>query len=618
MEVIKVIESPEIESMVRGSKGLQLISNMLIEECSLVVGMSYERSGVLWIEDPRSYMIYIVDSAAHRRALWLTRNYFDSEDLAVGDLQARPVCSPVRIATRSRIICEAFGGTRGMSNWIAKEVYIYAKEWVRKQVTKQQVKPSSEISVTANKFQAYIPYEQDERHETQIHGTIRYRQNSWRANCKKLVCFDTLGGWKMSRSHLDHIQSPDMPKYLDRASYIQDRYGAYQCERFVHYSPVLSLFWIVLHFMVNKTNQFGFFLILRYFIRYLVNHIHPLGEPGMTNPIHALEIRLTNPYSCRHWPTIYGGGRGGNSLSMQQQFRILSTARSHKHFPIAFEFYLESPLQYQTSEKLELMKEGRFRNVTFPITNAYREKTILILDDVSPNWLQTVKQWFKLVYRLSAISQAGRCDETNLEIAFISLPCRIGLRTRKALSRLLRNQLPDDDFLTSFVVLKHRAPDRDPMPTPDLTDKKIPSHKGSLVVLTGLDHHRAIVSTESGIVTMPTSDTNWAGSTSSCGWTSEISVTANTTSTPGCLNEHSKYNMIATLLDYFAAEPGATKMFLDIHLPYLGNLFSEVQIKQETPPPETILEVLKWRIAFTASLKLNKRLNSLTRAMIDY
>lgn len=511
----------------------------------------------------------------------------------------------------------------------------------------------------------------------------------------------------------------------------------------------------------------------------------PLGERGATVPVRAVEVRAT-------FPADYGRligeeeeeegveviravpcTRPKDSLSLQQQFRILSSARSHTHFPITFELYLESPNQDATSETLETILVERhtvrlqvtntyvhtpnakvllitnpktterqsqaiqhfIRNTLrmemdlcnahqnggllrsaedvfaepYPITAPYREKTIIVLDDTFEFFGtgdRTVSQLFDPRW-LSEISRSGTsssfigCDHENafdmiVRAAVLPLPLKLEEAVKqlkkartfssphelvdsikqekqfgsarpelsaiplkqqkwyrfgrdksdkqaKALATALRNHLPNERFLVTCMGQKQRVPNRNSTSATDTSDEQMRSNDGLLVVLTGLDHHRPVWSTESSVSLMAVSDDS---------------------PNRARLDDFGKYNIISALpvherisllwknpysgnfipeamtlsvvRDLFQQMTGlmdsaykrlvcldendieAIQAFLKVHLPYLGHILNTPEAKQAVSAPEPVLEVLRWTLAFTASMKRHRRLDGLIRVIVKH
>lgn len=464
--------------------------------------------------------------------------------------------------------------------------------------------------------------------------------------------------------------------------------------------------------------------------------------------------------------------RPKDTFSMQQQFRILSMAKNHKHFPITIELYLESPLQDPTSESMEMVlierhtihlqvsktyirtpdaeillitnpktNERQSQAVQhfvknslrmkmdicnihqnggllglpendfdgpYPIMTAYRNGSVLILDDkfeffdagerttsqlCDPQWLHELAtngcsalflhgkngDVFKTIARSSVLPLSikledaptqiqnshtfSRRDELltsilqekqfgNVRAGLSALTLkppkwyRLGKdrpdKQAKALAKYLRNRLPDERFLISFVSPQQRTYGKGSTLTSDATSGQAHCTASQLIVLTGAHCHRSIVSTESDIA---------------------LALTENTNAAPSRLDDHSKFNIIASLpfqrrlnllwknksLDEFVTKAitlsmvrevfqeisgvldsvrlplpsvkegdiSAAQTFLKTQLSFLAQILDKTEAEKSTPPPKPILEILHWALALVASRK-GRRLNNLIRAVMDH
>ncbi|KAF2680439.1 hypothetical protein K458DRAFT_91399 [Lentithecium fluviatile CBS 122367] len=526
-------------------------------------------------------------------------------------------------------------------------------------------------------------------------------------------------------------------------------------------------------------------------VQYEVKNIsnRPLGEPGALSPGRIVEVRSTLPADFGRLITEaekevvevinrLPSCRSKGSLLMQQQFRVLSTARSHVHFRIMFELYLESPLQDPNKQDAEMILVERHtislqvsnaynplpnssvllitnpktterqshaiqhfvRNDLcmemdqcnihqnggllrasddgfedpLPITTAYRDKSILILDNAfdffgagerttsqqfDPQWLfdtarsgtsslflggdddgafeevvrsavvlplaileHTVKrirkshifhcpQDFVDAIRQEKHRQDKARDTALPELSAIPLRqpkwYRFGRdgseKQAKALARYLRNHLPNERFLVSFVSPRHVVADGHSTGPSDQAKTQGSRGQGHLIILPGLDHHSSITATESGLTCLFGNEDN---------------------PTQSRLDELSKYNIIAALpfaqrtsmlwcpasSDTFVIKAISLSMardvsrqlnsfldsaykplvnvdttdaksvdaFFNVHLPHFGHIFNNPQANTPNPAPGPIVEVLQWTLSLSATLKRHRRLDAMIRAMIHH
>lgn len=107
----------------------------------------------------------------------------------------------------------------------------------------------------------------------------------------------------------------------------------------------------------------------------------PLGEAEAPSATRIIEVRMAIPSNFgRLLPSSdeeeveviqpVPCTRPKDSLTMQQQFRVLTTARSHKHFLVTFELWIESPLQDVMDETPEMVLVER-NALRMQVSNTY-------------------------------------------------------------------------------------------------------------------------------------------------------------------------------------------------------------------------------------------------------
>ncbi|KAF1848784.1 uncharacterized protein K460DRAFT_428134 [Cucurbitaria berberidis CBS 394.84] len=245
------------------------------------------------------------------------------------------------------------------------------------------------------------------------------------------------------------------------------------------------------------------------------------------------------------------------------------------------------------------------------------------------------------------IKQETQFGNAKVHISAISMKrskwYRMGLdsarKQAKSLAAHLCGILPAQRFLVSFVLHQHDADEENLRGQP--TKANGPPEDGHLVILTGVDHHRTILSTDMSISTgvsnhanntidqlspffkysiiaaLPlVSRLNWLWATDE---SNSVITKAMTLSV-----QRDIYNQIKTFATsehkplISITEEKELDPFLKIHLPCLVTLFGAERARQSIPPPKAILTVLHWTLACAASAKPHKRLEGLIQWKIEH